>query len=1223
MKNFISPSNHPESYLSGSTIDSMIDKTKQLGLDYISITDNGHLMSILKSYSLAQKKDIKIIPGIELFFKDSDCPIVKNTPSEHVKYFKIIVHFKDQQAYQKMVRMVSDETRSTINIRDNVYPLFNWSDLEELSNYNVTVCTSDIEGMVTKHLLVDRADLGLKYFQKLKSLFNDNLYLSIIPYMRDKYQNAIVKIKLNEGKTIELPANSRIILSELKKDKWVSYGRHYATDLIRFKRNKKKLKAITVNHILHKIKDQYQDVQGTELSNEFQNIGLDLQYQANKFILALANKFNLQDRLLISSYSYYSNEKDKVVQDMRLGEKTKIYQKMYVCSTQEAIPYLEKSLKLSQDKIRKMVDNSHQWVKNFENFKLKYNYRLPTVEGNKGPKELLIDIINKNGRMKWHDPVYLKRFRGELELLTNNGVLNLIPYFLPIVAIYKYYKDNGYLTGPARGSAGGFLISYLLGITHIDPIKYGLSSARFLTLDRVQQGNLPDIDCDMEDRAPLVGKDGNSGFLFKKYQNRAAQVSTRTLLRIKSAILDTNRYVNGEVEEDVARFSKSLPTTPQGINDKDFIFGYKDQEGNHIKGLLEKNKYLQRYATNRPKEWDIITRALSLSRQNSRHPCSFLIADCPIEDVVPLMEVGGVKRVTQPEHKQCEEAGLIKYDFLVVSALKDINLCLNYINKKNNTLNIETGHFIHEGVNTYIWDLPENQEVFKSLSEGKTESVFQLSTVSVKPFIKKIKPKSITDCAIITALVRPGPLDFIDKTTRRNMAEEYVYRRTGLSRGKIKVLNEMLPQTYGIICFQEDVSKIAKEFAGMSVIDAENVRIGMGKKKIKLLNSLKPKFIEGACKNTNEETAEMVWSMMATFARYGFNKSHATAYSVISYACAFLKHHYPLEWWAAVLSNATDKEINEVYYKYVRNILLPPDINISTEQLSIDYTNNKIRHKLSALSGVGNKLANKMVENRPYIDLKNFIQKKVCGNKMAKKLIHVGVLDSLFDSDAQTTTQKITKYNQVLHEIETEEKINKTKKQIEIEKDEKKLKRLNNKLEKLSNETSSKYFKDDFVYFGASMKKDFLMKKSVFPTMNLDLMPILMKDSKFPIIKGSVCPMIEFGKNTTGTNILTGERFQAIDERTVESEFIFCVPGYVIDCGEFSFHKNTKKALKIIVDSSGYISERVIWPDYNTGQLYYPDTFKKGCLAWFIYKKTPFKLNTKLINVIIEEESIL
>ncbi len=1221
--NYISPCNHPESQLTASTIETMIDKSIELGLNYFAITDIGYMSAVLKGYMYGKKKDHKIIPGVEIFFKDNNCPIIKNTPSEKIKYFRLIVHAKDQKAYQKLVLMCSNFD-NIITIKDYKYPLFTWKNLEEISKENVTVCTSNIECMITKHLLVGRPDIALAYYKKLKELFGNNLYLSIFPFKVNQYWDTVVEIDLG-NKIVHIPPNDRVETDHYNMAKAIELTRNYSKH--------KELLYVYLNKIRYKVLPEYNSIKSAKLVNTFQNLPSgDAQIRANRFIIALSKHFNDGDRVLINNYSFYATEADKCVQDMKLGEENRISYHQHMRSTEEVIEYLIE-LGLNKDEIDKLVINSHNWANNFKDLELHYEYKLPDCGPN--PEQQMIEIIKKNGRMKWDDPRYVKQFREEYELLVNNGKINLVPYFLPIVDINNYYNKNNKLVGVGRGSSSGFLLSYLMGITHIDPIKYDLSSARFLTLDRIQQGNLPDIDFDVQDRELLVGKDGNSGYFKEKYGNKFAQISTRTLLRIKSAILDVNRFVNnGTVEESVAKLSKSLPNTPQGLSDKDYIFGYEDSDGNHTPGLIETNEDLQKYATERPKEWDIVKKTLSLPRQCSRHASAWVLSNEPIENTIPIFSVGETNRVTQTEAKQCEYAGLIKYDFLVISVLEDINLCLKYINEHNKQ-EFETGYFLHNNKKTYIWDLPEEKSVFKMLWEGKTETIFQLNTTSVTPFIMQIKPKSIADCSAIEALVRPGALGFIDSKTGRNMAEEYVYRSNGTSKGEISILDELIPETYSIIVYQEQISKIAKELGQMNVIDSENVRIAMGKKKIKLMNELKPKFIEGALKKVDLETAEKVWSMMVTFAKYGFNKclsgdtvllrnkcgnrsltiaemykakndiewskkhgkesvgkkyrkygygkafskkgdrlyhnnivdiryegnkpvykittnngsyikgtknhkfptpngetllenlkigdelyvnggyeqedtayryggnnypkqgekgfqhktnssyslyesnsnelkknnecqicncdlskkrkeihhkdnnhgnqeksnlllvcagchkkehyklgrtkqgekgllcltsiitnieycgigevydiemetpyhnfvvdsgivtcnSHSTAYATTSYACAFLKHNYPLEWWAAILSNADDKEINEVLCVYVKDMLLPPDINLSNEQMVIDYSQNKIRNKLSVIAGLGDKTNEKLIKNRPYIDIQDFVNK--------------------------------------------------------------------------------------------------------------------------------------------------------------------------------------------------------------------------------------------------------
>ena len=1216
--NHISPCNHPESSLTGSTIEAMIDRSKELGLGYFSATDTGGMASVIRGYMYAKKKGVKLIPGVEIIFKDSSCEIASDTESGTIRYFKVIIHAQDQAALQKVTQMISDQSRKPIMVGEESYNSFEWKDLEELSKFNITVTNSNVEDIITKHIVVGRMDNALAYYRKIKSIFGTKFYPSIIPYKFDKYWQSMVEVTLSSGNVVYIPAQDRIETETYKSAK--------AGELPRRGNRHKYLNSIYINKIKYNVAKEHRQIVKATLINKFEELpGGDIQTKCNNFMIAMAKREGDMDRLLINNYGYYANEGDQVVQSMKLGEENRIHQTQHMRNIEECTPYLEE-LGLEATEISKLVKNSHEWAKNFDNFELKYDYRLPNVGGN--PKQQVLDIIENVGRMDWDNPTYVKQYEEELALLADNGVINLIPYFLPIVDVYKSYKDNGYLTGPARGSAGGFLISYLLGITHIDPIKYELSTSRFLTIDRVQQGNLPDIDCDLESRDHLVGKDGNGGYLFNKYGNHAAQVSTRTLLRIKSAMLDANRFVNkGRLEAEIQALSKSLPTTPQGVNDKDYVFGYDKDDGSHELGLIEINEDLQKYAVDRPEEWEIVKRALSLARQKSRHACAYIVADVPIEDVVPIIEVGGVKRVTAPEAKYCEWAGLIKYDFLVVKAVKTSRVCLEYINKKHGDIDMETGYFMENGKKTFVWDLPVDPEVFKTLHRGQTETLFQLKSATATPLVMDIKPESIVDCAVITSLGRPGPLDFKDELTNRNMAEEYGFRKRGQSRSHLQVMHDMLPETYGVLVFQEQVTKLAKDLAGMSVIDAENVRIAVGKKKKKLIESLKPIFIEGAAKKIGEKQATEVWDMMETFARYGFNKSHAVAYSVITYAGAYFKHHYPLEWWAAVISTSTSKEINEEHYQYIKDMVLPPDINVSTEEISIDYNQKKIRSKLSMITGLGKKAANKIMDGRPYIDLEDFAKKKVCGPSLARKLVHVGVLDSFFEPK-DTLLGKMQKLEDTFKKVDFDKKIQSYNDKIieaEVSGDVATV----NKQIKLMDRYIEKGPKKGTVapeYVMIPAKKSYLMKKNVFPTMNLDLNKVLKEDSDARILHGHQYDRImnQWGKEVM---LVSGEHLQRLDniELDEDKSVEVCCPAYVIDAEEFTFGGD-KKALKLNLDSSGYISEKVLWADYDSGVLEYSKDLTKGSIVYVFYKRKLSKNKgicyTNITNIIVEEKAV-
>lgn len=864
---FVHSINHPESYLSAGTIAAMIKRTKDLGHEYMAFADQGHTMSSLKCYMESKKKGLNPILGVEFYFKDSNCEIIKGTKSELSKYFTITIYAKDQTAYQHLVKLSSRAGGKRVVLGEKSFTLLNWSDLKEISLLGTVAVAGGPNCIIGKHALTGRGDLSFKVFSKLNEMFGNRLYLSITTVELSHQWKSMVSITIGD-KRVEVPASSRVDTDFINKARFSELARSSRHSII---------KNIYINKIKFPVNKLFS---GAKLKNEFVPIASgDILLKINKLLYFIAEKNNTKQNLLVSSYSYYSNKDDKIVQDMKLGEIKRLFPNYHIQDSEEVKEYLQQKMQLGELEISSIASNTQEWASQFKEFKLSYNYRLPTSE--QDPLKKTMELIKQNGRMKWDDPVYCERLKLELETLKDNGKLNLLPYFFPISDVFDFYKANNRLVGPGRGSAGGCLIAYLIGVTQIDPILYDLSFSRFISTARILKGAFPDIDVDIPSKVLILGKDGNGGFLNQKWPGMVAQVSTRGMMRLKSSVKDVNRFINkGSVEQKIEALSKKLPASPQGISDSDFVFGYESDE-EHIPGLIESSQDLQDYSLERPEEWEIVKKSLGVVRQPGRHASAVVISNEPIENVIGVMEVGGVKRVTQPEAKQAEFAGMIKYDFLGLKTLKWIEGALVHINKKAQE-NHEIGYFTHNGKKTYIWDLPTDGSVYNMIGSGGTETLFQLDTKSMTPYVLAIKPQNIIDVATIQALVRPGPLDYIDPKTGRNAAQEYIERRFGRSTTDIPILAKLLPNTYGSIVFQEDITLIAKEVGGMSNDEAEDVRIAMGKKLMKDLMALKPKFIEGAIKKVDEATANTIWDMMETFGKYGFNKSHAVAYSVIT-----------------------------------------------------------------------------------------------------------------------------------------------------------------------------------------------------------------------------------------------------------------------------------------------------------------------------------------------------
>lgn len=412
------------------------------------------------------------------------------------------------------------------------------------------------------------------------------------------------------------------------------------------------------------------------------------------------------------------------------------------------------------------------------------------------------------------------------------------------------------------------------------------------------------------------------------------------------------------------------------------------------------------------------------------HNCAFLICNEPVSNFIPQTSVSGVT-VTQYTAPSAEEAGALKYDFLVINSLKDMSDSIKLVQEKHGfvpdktyTLNGKSvpGFRIipHNGHLYDIWDLPEDQDVFNDICEGSTETVFQFNTPAAKQWLKRFNQKkmgsenklldSIEALSAFTALDRPGPLDAMmeDETGDvHNMLVEYARRATlgvGNYRSDFPILDQLLPETYGIIVYQEQLTRIFREIGKTTGIEAENFRGHISKKQMAKVSEDRELFMKGAVETLGQAGAEQLWGSMFTFGQYGFNKSHAISYVTISYACAFLKHHYPLEWWTAVLRNADKNEISEKFWGYCGHLINLPDIKLSGENFKV--VNDRIQAPISLLQGIGATAHAELVEVSEGADnleklFQNIYARRVGkgkDGKLARSALHRSVMYTLIVS---------------------------------------------------------------------------------------------------------------------------------------------------------------------------------------------------------------------------------
>jgi DNA polymerase III alpha subunit len=920
MVNFPTPHCHIQSLDSASTPERFAQRELELGTGHVTVTDHGTLEATREVYDLCKNKKqyqgLSPILGLEGYFRDDDCSVLKaagiskdsdGTFRSHIKYNHITLHALDERAYSAISRLLSQADLRAEKHGSERKPLFNWQHLEELGAHNVTATSGCLIGMVGRHLLKNSdPQVAVRYYEKLRSIFKPgNFYVEIFPHICDRNWESKVVITDTSGRTHDFYPYKKLKLDkgEMKAEELASLGVTKARAL-------GSVRAIMNQRVWTEVPPiEIKEISRVEgfVQNEclpWATNG-DVQAGVNKFLLRLAAKY--KDPVLISDDSHFAFPKEKVVQDIRLaqhGGSWRFANSHHRMDTSEAWAYFQNVLGINRTIFDGWVNNNISWASRFKDFAFSKRNTLPVSFYPKDTYEHTLKLIQQHGRMNWENPEYVERLNKEFDLLHRNGTVDLFPYFFIDEEVCRAYAKNGLLTGPGRGSAAGLLLSYLLGITHVDPLKYKLSMDRFLTLDRIQTGKLPDIDQDLENRDFLIGPEGSegTGWIYQRFGKCVAQISTNTTIKLKSAILDTFRARFGKVPDHIAEFTKSLPPPPQGISDADYVFGFKDTDEVWQPGLFETHAGLQEFAKNHPEEWEIIKLLLGLPRQKGRHACALVISDEPIENFIPLQTIGGV-RATAFTHSQVEAAGGLKMDFLRVNSLRDISAALKLIRQRQNIelTDIDSDGIRYatvDGKKVYevqvlpfegklydIWNLPERKEVFEDICKGNVATVFQLDAGAARQGLRSFMPvngtlplNSIESLSAFTALDRPGPLDaYVEKDGRQvhNMLVEYANRAKGLAPiGEMPVLMQLIPETFGVIVYQEQLQAIFQSLGGTTAIEANNFRNRISKKKMVDVNRIdKPLFMKGAVAKVGQSTAEGLWAQMETFGQYGFNKS--------------------------------------------------------------------------------------------------------------------------------------------------------------------------------------------------------------------------------------------------------------------------------------------------------------------------------------------------------------
>ena len=594
-------------------------------------------------------------------------------------------------------------------------------------------------------------------------------------------------------------------------------------------------------------------------------------------------------------------------------------------------------------------------------------------------------LCNEGMKRRYPDADEEKKKRLEYELSVIHK-MGYVDYFLIVWDYINYAKTHGIAVGPGRGSAAGSIVSYCLGITDIDPIKYSLIFERFLNPERV---SMPDIDVDFcyERRQEVID------YVVEKYgKDCVVQIVTFGTMAARAVIKDVGRVLDLPYAM-VDNIAKMVPreigiTIDKAIQENpDLRNAYENDAQVH--DLIDKSKRLE-----------------GLPRHASMHAAGVLISQKAVDEYVPVATGADGAVVAQFVMTTLEELGLLKMDFLGLRTLTVIQDAEKLARKKNPEFSIDNINY-------------EDKNVYDMISTGKCEGIFQLESAGMKNFMKELKPQSIEDLIAGISLYRPGPMDFIPQYIKgKNNPGDITY--------DCPMLEPILKPTYGCIVYQEQVMQIVRDLAGYSLGRSDLVRRAMSKKKTSVMEKERQNFIYGNLEENvpgcisngiDEKTANKIYDDMIDFAKYAFNKSHAACYAVVAYQTAYLKTYYPVEFMAALMTSVvdnTDKVAGYIYACRQMNIqMLPPDVNTSDMEFSVE--DNAIRFGLSAVKSLGRPTIKAIIDERNksrFTSMQDFISR--LNTDLNKRTLENLIKSGAFDTFGNNRRQMMSVYARML-----------------------------------------------------------------------------------------------------------------------------------------------------------------------------------------------------------------
>ncbi|MBP3711378.1 MAG: DNA polymerase III subunit alpha [Bacteroidaceae bacterium] len=903
-----------------ASIKGMVDKAIADGMRGMALTDHGNMFGVKELFDYCKKvnKDreekgeepFKPIFGCEMYVARGGDKSVREG-KENQSGWHLIVLAKNLTGYHNLIKLVS---RSWV---DGFYmrPRTDHKDLEQFHE-GLIICSACIGGEVPRKIRsgnIEAAEQAVKWFH---DIWGDDYYIEL-----QRHEVTDPMLEANR-ETYEVQKQVNPVLIEL--------ARKYGVKLI--------------------------------CSNDSHFLNQD-DAEAHDLLLCLATGRDLDDpnRMRYSKQEWFKTraEMNAIFQDIpeALANTCEVLDKVevYDLESNPIMPFFPIPEDFGTEELWRQKYTDEDLFKEFTSDENGEN-PLPREEGEKKIKKL--GGIDKLYRIKFEADYLGKlayegaarlyptplakdiddRIRFELHIMKTMGFPG---YFLIVQDFINSARNElGVWVGPGRGSAAGSVVAYCLGITRLDPLKYDLLFERFLNPDRI---SLPDIDTDFDDD----GRGKVLQWVMDKYgHENCAHIITYGVMAAKSSIKDVGRVERVPLPV-VNAWCKAMPDR---LPD-----GKKPTLENYIDATPELKE--AKFSAD-PKEADTIRYALKLEgtvRNTGIHACGFIICRDPISDHVPVSTADDPDfpdrktAVTQFDGHVIESTGLIKMDFLGLKTLSQLKEACRIVKEAH-------------GIDIDLDNIPIDDELtYKLYQEGRTVGTFQFESAGMRKYLKELHPTVFEDLIAMNALYRPGPMDYIPQFIRRkNGLEPITY--------DLDACEEYLKDTYGITVYQEQVMLLSRKLAGFTRGESDTLRKAMGKKQKKVLEDLKPKFIDGGTKNGHDtKVLEKIWADWEKFASYAFNKSHAACYSWVAYQTAYMKAHYPAEFMAALLTRGRDdvKEVTKLLEEChaMKIEVLGPDVNESHLNFGVN-DRQQIRYGLSAIKGLGEAAVQAIVEER-------------------------------------------------------------------------------------------------------------------------------------------------------------------------------------------------------------------------------------------------------------------